>query len=95
MKEYLYLPFSKCKNCKHLDASSSREYNCDSTVDCPATEVEIVVKNSVTELVNRYRKAVSEMDLTTVESVLSEVFKRGSGFTYKFKQELSNETGKK
>lgn len=90
MKHYLYLPFSKCKNCRHLDASASRVYNrCHTSKEkCPAFEVEIVIRDSVVSMAQDFKKAVAEHNFEAQSDILVKLKKLGPAFTYKFKQEL-------
>lgn len=89
MKEYLYLPFSRCKNCKFLDESCQRGYNkCHIKGSCPAFDIGIVVENSVTDLANQYRQATKSQNLSLLSSILETVKKNGKAFEYKFKQEI-------
>ena len=91
MKHYLYLPFKKCKNCKYFDASCSRAYTCHTNKnECPAFEIQIVVRDSVVSLVSEYKQAIKTCNLDAQSVVLDKVRKSGKAFEYKFKKELKN-----
>ncbi len=87
MKQYLYLPHAKCKNCKHLDESCVRSYKCFDE-NCPAHSIGIVVEDSVCDLANKYKTAVANRDLHQLQSILQKVQSNGRAFEYKFKQEI-------
>ena len=90
MKQYLYLPFAKCKQCKFLDESCSRHYNrCHIKGQCPAFDLGIVIENSVTDLANRYKQALADKNLDQLTSILQTVKTNGRAFEYKFKKEIS------
>ena len=89
MKQYLYLPYRKCKNCKHFDESSTRAYDkCHVRPKCPAFDVGIVIENSVTDLANQYKRAMDQNDLSALFDILNKVKASGKAFAYKFKQEI-------
>ena len=86
MKQYLYLPHAKCKNCKHLDESCVRSYKCFDE-NCPAHSIGIVVEDSVCDLANKYKTAVASRDLHQLQLTLQKVQSNGRAFEYKFKKE--------
>lgn len=88
MIEYLELPFAKCKNCSWFESSSSKKYDtCHNPEVCPAFEVQIVIRDSVTDLVTRYKKAIKSKDFESQVSILKKV-QSNRGLEYKFKKEL-------
>lgn len=87
MIHYLYLPYRKCKNCKRFDPSAAKTYTCDPKI-CPASEVQLVIRDSVTDLAARYKTAVRMKDFNTQAEILATIKKCGKGFEYKFKKEL-------
>lgn len=90
MIDYLYLPYTKCKQCKHFDITCSRYYKCYGD-KCPAKEVKLVIKDSVQHLVRQYRKAVKEANINDLNEVLAKVRSFGKAYEYKFTKEIKNE----
>lgn len=88
MKRYLYLPYKKCKNCKHFDGSCAKAYTCIDSEDCPAIKVGIVVKDSVIDLANQYKEALASSNIDKISNILSKVNASGKAFVYKFKLEI-------
>lgn len=87
MRYYFYLPYQKCKNCRHLDPSASRVYRCNDA-ECPAHTNQIIVKESAVDYASQYIQAVRKLDFAKQSDILSSVKEKGKGFEYKFKSEV-------
>lgn len=89
MIHYLELPYSRCKNCKHFDPTSSKAYaKCFQSDECPAKFVQLVIRDSVNTLAKKYIEASKTSNFDVLREILSEAQSRGRGFEYKFKREV-------
>lgn len=95
MIHYLELPYARCKNCKHFDASCTRSYKCFSSESCPAKEVQLVIRDSVNTLAKQYIDAVKNLDFDLQRKILKDVESNSKGFQYKFKREVQKYYGEK
>lgn len=74
LKEYLALPYRKCKFCRRLDPDEKKRYNCfKGNPQCPAREVKFVVGGLAKALAIKAKKAVKDKDFQELSSVFSQV----------------------
>lgn len=84
---YLELPSQRCLTCQKFNPSASRIFK-ECSEDCPGEEVQIVIKDSILDLVRRYREAEAKGDLKALQEILTKVLGLGDGFAYRFNQEI-------
>lgn len=86
--DYLLLPNKNCKKCKHLDSQERTYFKCNDSPDCPAREVQIVIKSRAEEFAKKYKAAMYEGNLVEQKNVLEQVLKESVSFKQHFSELL-------
>lgn len=86
--DYLLLPDKKCKHCKHLDSQEKVSYKCINSPDCPAKEVQIVIKSKVEDFVKQFKAALYEGDLVKQRQIIDLVLKESAATKQEFSEQV-------
>lgn len=84
--DYLLLPDKKCKRCKHLDSSERASYKCYGSPECPAVEVQIVIKSKLEEFAKQYVAAEYEGNLLKQKQIIDLVLKESVSAQQEFNE---------